>query len=204
MKKTNKKRLLTFGCSHTFGHGLHDCINYKNNHPLDKPSEFAWPALLGNLLNIETVNLSYPGSSAKQVLHTILNTEIRPDDIVIVLWPHHHRVCFYKDSDEYVRIGPWMKNAEYYYDNYYYEYDSIFEYFQKINMCEYIFKSHTDQCYQFIFENVDITFNWNRVNIVPVYFSDIRKSKPLALDNLHPGPEAHLDFANKLYLEIIK
>jgi hypothetical protein len=202
--KQSKQRLLTFGCSHTFGHGLKDCINPKNNHPLDTPSKFAWPKLLGDLLNIETVNLSYPGSSAKQVLHTVLNTEIRQSDIVIVLWPHHHRVCFYKDENEYFRIGPWMDEAKYYYDNCYFDYDSTFEYFQKINMCEYFVKSKTDTCYQFIFEDINKRFNWNQVDIKSIYFSDIRKSNPLALDNLHPGLDAHNEFANKLYLEIIK
>ena len=198
----NKKRLLTFGCSHTFGHGLEDCINFKNNHPLDNPSKFAWPQLLGNSLNIETQNLSYPGSSAKQILHTVLNTKIYNTDIVIVLWPHHHRVCFYEDADNYLRLGPWMDNAKYYYDNYYFEYDSVFEYFQKINLCNYFLKSKTNSCYHFIFENIDTDFKWITADIKTIYFSEIRQQYPLALDNLHSGPEAHKSFASKIYLEI--
>lgn len=195
------ERLVTFGCSHTFGHGLKDCIDLKNNYPLDNPSKYAWPSLLGQKLNLDVQNLSQPGSSAKQIVHTVFESDLDSNDLVIVLWPHHHRTCFYHDKNTYMRLGPWMKEAEYYYSNYYFEYDSLFEYYQKINLTDYYLKRKIKTCYHYIFQQTEDLFEWNTADIGKIYFSDIREKNPLALDNLHPGHEAHEKFAEMLYIE---
>ena len=43
-------RLITFGCSNTFGEGLHNAND-------------AWPVQLSNLLDIECINLGRSGNS---------------------------------------------------------------------------------------------------------------------------------------------
>ena len=43
-------RLVVFGCSHTYGHGLRDCYDPLTGHPGPQPSLQAWPARLVELL----------------------------------------------------------------------------------------------------------------------------------------------------------
>ena len=49
----NCKTIIAFGCSNTFGYGLID--NYS------KPSEHAWPNILGKHLGLQVKNLSEGG-----------------------------------------------------------------------------------------------------------------------------------------------
>ena len=44
--------LITFGCSFTYGHGLPDCIGGPDGHAGPTPSEQAWPAMLGKIINM--------------------------------------------------------------------------------------------------------------------------------------------------------
>lgn len=43
-------RLIAFGCSHTYGHGLPDCF-IPPHRPGTDPSKLSWPYPLGELLN---------------------------------------------------------------------------------------------------------------------------------------------------------
>jgi len=88
-------RLITFGCSYTFGEALPDI------HPLlppkDRvPSKFAWPNLLSNKLGYECLNLAECGSGNFQILIKVLKTKFLPDDLVIISWSHFSRYDFYK------------------------------------------------------------------------------------------------------------
>ena len=127
-------RLLCFGDSFTFGHGLPD-MQYKtdsegNPNVQNVPSEYSWPACLGKLLESQQViNAGALGASNKEIWNTILNTKFLPTDIVIVMWSHHERTCQIKhwpdtlELDEFVweprqtgeywnkkikAYGPWM------------------------------------------------------------------------------------------------
>jgi len=88
-------RLVTFGCSYTFGLGLPDV------HPLvsikdTAPSKFAWPNLLASKLGYDCINNSVPGSGNLEILLKVFQTEYQPDDVVIVGWSHFTRYDFYK------------------------------------------------------------------------------------------------------------
>lgn len=92
-------RLVTFGCSFTFGHGLPDCFDPPDGHgPI--ASVLGWPNMLANKLNRECINLSKPGSGNKEILIKILNTKFLPDDMVVVGWSHFNRYDFYRHTDE--------------------------------------------------------------------------------------------------------
>jgi hypothetical protein len=55
-------KLVTFGCSFTYGHGLADCMAEDgSNGPT--ASEQAWPSVLGKLTGMKVDNVSEPGSS---------------------------------------------------------------------------------------------------------------------------------------------
>ena len=95
-------RLVTFGCSYTYGIGLPDCNTPAHNMALAPPSKLVWGSLLGDLLNREVVNTSYPGGCMKRVNHTIQNTEFKQDDIAIILWPEPARYIIFPDKEGYI------------------------------------------------------------------------------------------------------
>lgn len=99
-------RLVAFGCSFTYGHGLPDCF-VPPNEPGPSPSNLAWPALLGKKLEKDVINNSDPGASNLQILWKILNYEFRPDDLCIVYWSFYNRLDFVRldlDSNKTHRL----------------------------------------------------------------------------------------------------
>ena len=96
--------IVAFGCSNTFGEGLSDCWPCNLSTP---PSKFAWPQLLGNMLDRTVVNKSKPGCSNKYIEYSILeNEQIREDDIVVILWTYYDRTTTYDENKTPWRIMP--------------------------------------------------------------------------------------------------
>jgi len=93
-------RLLAFGCSNTLGNGLE--LEPSNNYRhLYKPSKYAWPQVLANMLDRQCINRANSGASNRQITYTILNTEFQSDDIVIIMWTYFDRHCVF--------LRPWSK-----------------------------------------------------------------------------------------------
>jgi len=94
------KRLITFGCSHTFGHYLPDEQGSPNTH-LDPPSKFAWPFLLSNKLGYsECYNEAQCGASNIEILNKLIMFNYAEHDVVIVLWSYLKRdTIFHSDTD---------------------------------------------------------------------------------------------------------
>ena len=88
-------RLVTFGCSHTFGQALPDVWDSKKEEHLfhNGASKYAWPQLLANKLNIECVNQGKPGASVKEIWYRVVNFDFQKEDIVIVLYTIEPRSC---------------------------------------------------------------------------------------------------------------
>jgi hypothetical protein len=85
-------RLVAFGCSITYGHGLPDCFTPPNHHG-SVPSNLAWPTLLGNKLEVNTiVNNGNPGASNLEILWKILNYEFEDNDLCVVYWSFYDRL----------------------------------------------------------------------------------------------------------------
>jgi hypothetical protein len=71
---TNKKRIITLGCSHTVGVGV--------------PYEKAWPTLFAEELSAELFNLAVTGTSADTVFRTLYHSiDIIKPDVVAIFWP---------------------------------------------------------------------------------------------------------------------
>lgn len=98
-------RLVTFGCSFTYGAELPDCQNPESLK--NTPSEYAWPQLAAQQLNLECVNTAEPGFGNKHILHEIINFDFLPSDIVIVLWSFFNRHCVITENHTVVDLGPW-------------------------------------------------------------------------------------------------
>lgn len=106
--------LHTFGCSITQGYALSDTINPvldSNGVPLTpdrvqelgvhwedihllKPSQYAWPAELGRLLDCETVNYARRGACFQQIARQCAEAHkaIKATDTVIVMWTYLSRI----------------------------------------------------------------------------------------------------------------
>lgn len=99
-------RLVTFGCSFTYGDELPDCqspVSLKNT-----PSEYAWPQLTAQQLNLECVNMAEPSIGNKHILFKILNFDFAPTDTVVIMWTLFERHCVIDDHFEVTDLGPWF------------------------------------------------------------------------------------------------
>ena len=195
------KRLITFGCSHTYGHGLDDCL-LPNYMPGPLPSKYAWPSILRNLLNIKVINLSRPGSSNKMIWKTILDTSLNEDDIVIILWTYRDRWCVFNDTNDNVYeqdIGPWIKNklSKIYYKNFYSILDTKIDFYNRTNFIHYYLNSKNIKNYHLVYESTKDFPKWNNVKFE---FDLINYELwPKAKDNNHLGISAHEDIAKRIH-----
>jgi hypothetical protein len=204
-------RLIAFGCSNTYGQGLPDC-HFKNkaggSFPGTHPSKHAWPEQLGKLLNVQQViNMSKPGSSNKQIWHTIFNFNFEPDDFVVCHWSLIHRSCIFYPNKELLGLGIWpipevhIGNA---YRRYVTTVDS--DYNLMIESCAFIDHAHlflinkVQHLYHVVFKKDEFTnkpswCNFNFVTEAGYYNSHF----PLALDNAHTGLQGHKELAKDIF-----
>jgi len=86
-------RIISFGCSHTFGMGLQDVYlgNKKKFEPPNYPSMYAWPQIIANDLNLECINKGICAASNLQILNEIISFEFNSLDKVYVLWTTPYR-----------------------------------------------------------------------------------------------------------------
>ena len=103
----NNNRLITFGCSHTFGMALSDTsdtwdesIKEFRQDPDDiRPSsKFAWPEILGKLTNRITTNKANSGAQNNLICFKALNYNWQENDIGVFLWTHNERRAFFKSE----------------------------------------------------------------------------------------------------------
>lgn len=204
-------RLITFGCSHTYGHGLEDCL-ISGNRPGPEPSKFAWPALLGNMLRLEVVNMSIPGASNLQILHSILRFKFQEEDQVVVLWSHTDRDLIFLEKPQYYNgplfmpIGSWSKDN----DNtivkawaqVHSRHDMTIRSLYYIHHAEHFFKTLT-------LKNNHFTADEDLLKFIPAYlkFKNLRNTElwkcitdsDKALDGGHMGPIGHSLIANEIF-----
>ena len=98
---SSRKKLMTIGCSYTFGIGM--------------PEHRIWPRLLAEKLNLELYNLSVPGGSADSAYRTIKIwfNKIDPD---LVVWfiPRGTLSRSEKfDKNNIYKFGPWKLDKWY-------------------------------------------------------------------------------------------
>lgn len=101
-------RLITFGDSFTFGHGLADCY-ISPIHPGRHPSKIGWVNKLAAKLNInEIYNYSSPGASNRLITHRIFNIdEFTEKDLVICQFTFYERDFYYNNEGGVINVGTW-------------------------------------------------------------------------------------------------
>lgn len=97
-------RLVAFGCSFTVGQGLPDI------YPNIRPSSYAWPNVLGNMLAYEVVNKGIPGAGNAEIAAEILRTDFKEDDLCVILWSHFTRYDYFVYNNDLTGQNQWGRN----------------------------------------------------------------------------------------------
>ena len=113
-----KHRLVTFGCSYTFGQGLPDCKStrvFGCTFDSPTPSKLGWAQQVADALGLDLINKSIPGSSNLEILYAILEFEFKENDIVVIMWSHSLRDMFIKTIFNILpfrqKLGPWKTSS---------------------------------------------------------------------------------------------
>jgi hypothetical protein len=203
-------RLITFGCSYTFGHGLPDCLDQEVDGcriPPETASNLGWPVILANKMNRTLINVSRPGSSNLEILYSILSFDFQSTDQIVVMWSHNIRDIIFTEDDMNpllrLRLGPWS-NERY-----------AQQWVLKVTERDYCLKTwiyiqHSD----LFFEKKNIKwlhypaaphelleFKFNFINSDHICFDGF-KIVDDAEDNKHPGLKTQQLIADKIYNQL--
>jgi hypothetical protein len=200
-------RLVAFGCSNTFGGALPDVWGKETRKDItSNQSKYAWPQLLANKLNIECVNNGIPGASNKEIWYRILKFKFHKNDIVVVNWSLFDRWCIIDIEGEKIitRFHHSQRNNP---DDVFFKYihnfnDIILDFYLRVNHIQTVLQDKIKLIKYYCSSNPSMSPNWNKIKFSNISILDIKSKYPLALDNHHPGPEAHKAFATEIYNEI--
>jgi hypothetical protein len=217
-------RLIVFGCSHTYGHGLPDCYRTPTeSSPYTsglQPSNLGWPNELAKLMNINTViNQSRAGASNKEIWQKIINFPFKRDDIVFTLWTYPSRFCFldHQGEDPSKQISPGQIRHErkidlsrIYYKHFYSEHDADVDFTLRTDHAvRYLTSKKRSLGLHLEFYNMVVELlhyhdavkkvKWNTAKFLDIDFTELLKPYPRALDGNHFGVEANVEYARQLY-----
>lgn len=197
---TKYKRLLVFGSSDTLGRGLPDCSDRIPPNGIVTPSVYSWPILLGNKLSINTENRATWGASNKEIMLSILSSDIQKDDFIIVCWTHVDRTCLF-DVNKLIKILP--KTPLYEAECFYRLYDIknlIHNTLLEISHANLFLLNKHCEVYNFYTDhNIDSLKN---PYPVPAQISHLNLSDmtvDIASDKMHMGLKSHENVANHIY-----
>jgi hypothetical protein len=192
-------RIIAFGCSCTYGHGLSDCLTDDKVTQGPTHSKLAYPSVLSKKLKCDYINLGKSGNSNKEIWHDVINFDFQKDDIAVVTWTYFSRFCIIKD-DSIKRINPWLDDSKAFYMNYSNRHDMIVDFYNRLNHLNFYLDSKGIKNYNFVIEELDKNIpKWNNTNVLGL-FEMIDKAE----DHCHPGTISHNKFADKIYNEVIK
>jgi hypothetical protein len=201
----NYNRLVAFGCSYTYGHGLKDCFDGKRKtKPGKLPSKYAWPSVLSRMINVECINMSMPGCSNKKIWNEIVNSDLYQEDIVFVMWTSPFRWCVF-DRDKTHDIGHWTRNkqSKAYFKYIFNEYDQNIDLNNRISHIGYYLNDLNICHFQYFYSwKYFKNLSFNNSHISSTSMESYAKLYSKALDRLHPGEKAHYKFAESIYEEI--
>jgi len=186
------KRLVTFGCSLTYGQGLTDCWNPETKREGPHPSTQAWPFLVARQLRVGIQNESIPGASNKQIYNAILNYNWHKGDACIVLWSYLNRNCtIYPDFID--KFGPWIGStrSKAWIKHVFNDYDSNIELLNYNNHIRLFLNSKKVKFTEYFADQY-----------MPIEQPEYKMFKnryiDFARDDLHPGRLHHIEFARQV------
>lgn len=204
-------RLISFGCSFTYGHGLEDCFVKETNNPGEYPSKFSWPYILSKKLGIECINMGKPGASNFEILEKILNFNFLKTDIMITMWSYYSRDLVYDENKKPIRLLTGVNSEKYiHWVELHSNYDLILKSWFYMHHAHQYMKNLDIKFYFLSNSFVDENFQKNKpkwahdINLFPTNFEILNRTYPRALDNCHPGPKAHIAAAEEIFNYILK
>lgn len=190
-------RIIAFGCSYTYGHGLPDCPD-DNGSPGPVHSKIAFPSLVAQRLDCNYVNLGKSGNSNKEIWNDILQFDFRENDIALITWTYYSRFCIIK-SDKVQRINPWNTRDKLFFMNYSNRNDMLLDFYTRLNHINAYLQNKKIKSFNYVIEdNEKNTPEWSTVDILGLF-----KKIDEADDKCHPGVDSHTIFASEIYNHII-
>jgi len=218
-------KLVAFGCSLTYGTSLDDI------HPSnEQASKLAWPQILGDLSDMPVDNQSEPGASNKEIAHQILNYDFDPMDTVVTCWSFTDRFCIIREHDfkdderpwknhNILRLGIWHANpnnsasdeserekqqvSTAFFTHIHDEHDMSLNQHYCIHYTNLFLNSKKIKNYHLITRN-NLLKDYKFFDTPMLTKTDYLKliiANPLALDNNHPGKQAHKLLAHEIFEE---
>lgn len=198
------KRLITFGCSYTYGASLPDCLIFGPG--LTTPSKLAWPEKLAEKLGIECINKANSGSGNLEILWEILQFKFQAGDIVIPMWSHFSRDHIFTENtplriNHHPSANEETKEVSKNWLNVHSEYDHNIRNWLYIHHANSFFKSINLEFYHifyidFVFDNLEKIPKFLKINnILDASFDSIDYGQ----DQSHPGIKSHELLSNKMF-----
>ena len=196
-------RIVAFGCSHTYGYGLPDCKEQG-----DVPSKYAFPSLVANAINKEVLNKADGGASQKQIAATVLQTDIKTNDIVIINWTDPTRRGIY-NGNMWTQLASWSTDNTWlrFYNKYNNETDDILDTLMYMNLANLYLKKQMRckkviNCLNRRNNNIlEAAEKWNTVRIDLIFKTKKYYYQPIP-DDGHPDEKSHQVFAERI-LELL-
>ena len=217
-------KLVTFGCSFTYGHGLSDCIAEDgSNGPT--ASEQAWPSVLSKLTGMEVDNASEPGSSNLMITKAIVDYQkYDKQTVVVVMWSNNDRETIYKTGNEKLHMLPgflddrmpgtfWFdkdknnfkKTITTYYENYHEDWNATLNQTIRMNFVHAFLKNKGIKSFHVHSEHHRLDINYfKKFNVRDLnlkYFNwknNFHIDDALDIPKPHPGPRSHALMATNI------
>ena len=217
-------KLVTFGCSFTYGHGLSDCMAEDgSNGPT--ASEQAWPSVLGKLTGMKVDNVSEPGSSNLMITKAIVDySKYTKDTVVVVMWSNNDRETIYKTGNEKLHMLPgflddtmpgtfWFdkdknnfkKTITTYYENYHEDWNATLNQTIRMNFVHAFLKNKGIKSFHVHSEGHRLDINYfKKFNVRDLnlkYFNwknNFHIDDALDIPKPHPGPRSHALMATNI------
>ena len=220
----NSYKLVTFGCSFTYGHGLADCVAQDGSHG-PTASKRAWPSILGGLTDMQVDNASIAGSSNLMITKTIVDySKYDKNTVVVIMWSHNNRETIYKDGGEeklhmlpgFLNAGmpkdfwwdkedTFKKDVTTYYETFHEDWNATLNQMIRMNFVHAFLKSKGIQSFHVYCEHYHEDFNYFKkfnvrdLNLKRFNWSDhFHIDDALDVPNPHPGPKSHALIATNL------
>ena len=205
-------RLVVFGCSNTYGHGLSDCLT-EDGHPGLSPSKLSWPNQTAKELNLELVNLGQSGASNKRIWHNAYYYfDYKPDDIVIIQWSYITRYAILRKNHEHkeveriktdVNLHPSIdtKMNNFYFKRIFELYDAQQHLLLYTNHLHNFFDNRNIKCYHLYTDFDMYEASWYThlpIKLKWKHWGFHRDKIDVADDNVHVGPNTHKQYGKKV------
>lgn len=173
----NSYDLVTFGCSHTYGQGLSDCME-DDGSAGPKPSNIAWPNILKNSVGFKSLNnRARPGASNKIIAKKIIEYPYyNSKTVVVILWSNFSRHTIFKNKKQQIHMMPhmadgakWMplsfwkrheedretftKKVDTYYKTFYEDFDAKFDQMIRMNFIHSFLKNKGIKSFQLVVDH---------------------------------------------------